>query len=211
MTPDVTLRTYAFLDRLQPQFAAFVASNVRGYLPVAGQASLYFEIEPAMALLGLTDVARKATSARPALQIIERAYGLLEIHDEDPAEVRAAGELMLDRIGCSESDRMKPSILASDVITRVDEHQAMLVNRMRKGSMLTSFETLYILEVHPAGYAALAANEAEKRVGIDVLHVVPYGAFGRLWLGGSEAEIREAEIAVRETLESVDGVVVAGR
>lgn len=191
---------------MQPQFAAFVGSNARGYLPVAGQAALYIEVEPAMALLGLTDVALKSTRVRPSLQIIERAYGLLEVHDEDPAEVREAGRQILDRMGRVESDRIKPSILSSDVITRIDDHHSMLVNRMRGGSMLESLETLWVLETHPAGYAVLAANEAEKHAPVDVLHVRPHGAFGRVWLGGSEAAIREAERIVTDALHAIDGV-----
>lgn len=203
---DIRLRSYAFLDRMQPQFAAFVASNVRGYLPVTGQAALYVEVEPAMSLLGLTDVALKNTRVRPSLQIIERAYGLLEVHDEDPAEVREAGRQILERMGKSENDRMRPQVLSCDVIERLEDHHAMLVNRMRGGSMLEHHETLLSLEVQPAGYAVLAANEAEKHSPVRLLHLRPYGAFGRLWMGGGEAEIREAERAAIRALETVEGV-----
>ncbi len=200
--PAVTLRSYAFLDRMQPQFAAFVASNARGYLPVPGQASLYVEVAPGMALLGLTDAALKATRVRPALQIVERAFGLLEVHDEDPAEVRAAGQHILDRMGRQESDRLPPNLVSMDVITRVDDHQAMLVNRMRQGAMLETLETMITIEVEPAGYAVLAANEAEKAAPIRLLHLRPYGAFGRVWLGGSEAEVFAARDAVRRAIDA---------
>jgi len=205
MTGDASLRSYVFLDRMQPQFTAFVASNVRGYLPVTGQAALYVEVEPAMALIPLLDRALKGTRVRPSLQIVERAYGLLEVHDEDPAQVREAGRQVLAHLGARESDRLKPRVLSSEVITQVDEHQIMLVNRMRKGAMLLSGETLFVLEVHPAGYAVLAANEAEKRAAVRLLHLRPYGAFGRVWLGGSEAEIRQAQQAVVRAIEEVHG------
>jgi hypothetical protein len=71
--------------------------------------------------------------------------------------------------------------------------------------MLRAGETLYTLEVHPAGYAAIAANEAEKRAAISVLELVSFGAVGRVWLGGAEEEIQQAARAVDEALASLPG------
>ncbi len=199
------LRTYTFIDVLQPQFTAFIASTARGYLPVAEQASLFVEIAPGMDINRVTDVALKRTNVRPALQVVERAYGLLEVHAFDQGEVREAGRAILDALGLKEKDRLKPVIKTAQQITNVDPYQAMLINRMRQGSMLLAGQTLYILEVHPAGYASIAANEAEKASPITIIHVQTSGAFGRLYLGGTEAEIAEAAAAVERALDGIEG------
>jgi hypothetical protein len=199
------LRAYTFIDVLQPQFTAFIASTARGYLPVAEQASLFVEIAPGMDINRVTDVALKRTNVRPAIQVVERAFGLLEVHSFDQGEVREAGRAILDSLGVKEKDRLKPVIKTTQMITNIDPYQAMLINRMRQGQMLIAGETLYILEVHPAGYAAIAANEAEKASPIRIVHVQPIGAFGRLYLGGSEAEIAEAAKAVQNALAAIDG------
>jgi hypothetical protein len=71
--------------------------------------------------------------------------------------------------------------------------------------MIVGGQTLYILEVHPAAYAALACNEAEKASPIRVLEMIAFGAFGRLWLGGAEAEIKVAAEAAEAALKKIDG------
>ena len=201
----VDLRTYIFLDSMQPQFASFVASTARGYLPVSGQAALYVEIAPGIAINRVTDIALKANDVRPALQVVERAFGVLEIHSDSQAEVLAAGQAMLDHLELTEQQRLKPRIMSSEVITGVDDYQTMLVNRMRQGNLLLGGETLYILETHPAAYAVIAANEAEKAAPIKLLEVRPIGAYGRLYLGGEEADIREAVVAAERALAGIDG------
>ena len=207
----VQLRAYTFLDSMQPQFASFVASTARGYLPVRGQAALYVEISPGIAINRVTDIALKATSVRPAVQVVERAFGLLEVHDESQAEVLEAGRHILSFLECKELDRLKPKLLTSEIITAVDDYQTMLINRNRQGMMLLGGETLYILEVHPAAYVTLAANEAEKASPIKLIHLQPYGAFGRLQLGGSESHIREAVTAIEGALDNVAGKPNEGR
>lgn len=107
--------------------------------------------------------------------------------------------------GRDETDRLAPRLLSAQTITGVDGHQAQLINRMRHGEMLLEGQTLYVLEVHPAGYAAILANEAEKAAPIRLLEVVTFGAFGRLWLGGYEAEIAEAAKAIEATLAATPG------
>ncbi len=202
---SIELRTYAFLDRMQPQFASFVASTARGYLPVAGQAALYVEIAPGIAVNRITDVALKSTGVRPAVQVVERAYGLLEVHSESQAEVLEAGRRMLEAIERREDERLKPRLLSTQVITDLDDHQTMLLNRGRGGSMVLGGQTIYILEVHPAGYATIAANEAEKASPISIIEIRPFGAYGRLYLAGTEAAIGEAAAAVEAALGSITG------
>ncbi len=199
------LRTFSYIDVLQPQLAGFLQTVAAGFLPLEQQASLFIEIAPGMAINELTDVALKQTRAIPGMQIVERAYGLLELHHFDQGEIRSAGEAMLGRLGLKPEDRLKPRVMTSQTITGIDGHQAALINRMRHGDMLSESQTLYILEVHPAGYAAIAANEAEKAGDISLLEVITFGAFGRLWLGGDEANIAEAAKAAEAVLADLPG------
>jgi hypothetical protein len=139
------------------------------------------------------------------MQIVERFFGLLEIHSPSQAEVRAAGAAILEDIGASESDRIKPRIASSQIIRRVDDHQAQLINRMRHGQMLIPGQTLYVLEMEPASYAPLAANEAEKAANINVLEVRSFGSLGRVYLGGEESDIDVGWRAAVGALEGLEG------
>ena len=199
------LRTYVHLDVMQPQFASYIATVSRGYLPVARQASLVVEIAPGMAINQVTDVALKATGVQPGVLVVERAYGLLEVHSFDQGDVQQAGEAILRNLELTRGDRLRPRVVSTQIITNVSDYQTMLINRTRYGSMWLGGQSLYILEVHPAGYAVLAANEAEKASPINLVEMRFFGAFGRLYLGGSEAEIREAAKAALASLETLDG------
>lgn len=201
----IDLRAFVFLDSLQPQLASYVASTAGGYLPVQGQASLWTEIAPGIAINRVTDVAQKATKVQPAVQVVERAYGLLEVHAFDQGTVVEAGRRILGFLEREETDRLEPRIVSSQMITSLSDYQAMIINRFRRGSMILGGQTLYILEVHPAAYAVLAANEAEKASPVTLVEVNSFGAFGRLYLGGTEARIREAAQAAEGALRSVEG------
>ncbi len=199
------LRTFIHLDVLQPQLAGFFQTVASGFQPLAGQAALLVEVAPGISVNSLTDAALKHTRVFPGMQIVERAYGLVEMHHFDQGDVRAAGEAILHRAELTEADRMAPEIISREIIHGIDGHQAMLVNRMRHGQLLLEGETLYVLEVAPAGYAALAANEAEKAANINLLEVVTFGQFGRLYLGGSEEEVAQAAAAAERALRAVAG------
>ncbi|MFA9563692.1 MAG: hypothetical protein ACERLM_03150 [Acidimicrobiales bacterium] len=205
MTTSIEIRSFAFLDSLQPQYAAFLGTVAQGFLPLAGDASLYVEVAPGIEINRLTDVALKATQVKPGMQIIERYYGLLEIHSPSQAETRAAGAAILDAVGLTEADRLKPKILSSQIIRRIDDHHAQLINRMRHGQMIVPGQTLYVLECEPAAYAALAANEAEKAADINVLEVRAAGAMGRVYLGGEERDIDVGWRAAVNALEGLGG------
>jgi len=205
------LRSYVFLDSLQPQMAAFVGSTARGFLPLAGDASLWVEISPGIEINRITDVALKATAVRPAVQVVERLYGLLEVHASDQAEVRTAGAAILEALDLAPEDRWKPTILTSQVIRKVDGHQTQLINRNRRGMMLVADQTLYIMEVEPAAYAVLAANEAEKAAEINIVEVRPFGSFGRVYLGGEERDIMAGYGAAEAAIEAVSGREGQGR
>ena len=125
-------------------------------------------------------------------------------------KVRSAGAAILAKLGLEEHGRLKPRIVSEQIITGIDGHHSALINRMRHGDMITDNQALYTLEVHPAAYAAIAANEAEKASPIHLLEVITFGAVGRLWLGGYEAEILEAQKAIVATLSATAGRANAG-
>lgn len=201
----VDLRTYIFLDSLQPQMASFISSISKGFLPVSDQASCVIEIAPGIEINRLTDVALKATNVLPGLQVVERAFGLLEVHSDDQGDARRAGEAVLEALGKKEEDRIKPKILTSQLIKNVADHHAQLVNRTRYGQMILKGETLYVLEVESAGYAYFAANEAEKGAAIKIVNVRGFGAYGRVYLSGEEADVVEAQAIIEARLADISG------
>jgi hypothetical protein len=205
---SITLRSFVFLDSLQPQLTSYVGKTSRGFLPVPEMASLWVEIAPGIAINRVTDNALKATKVVPAVQVVERAYGLLEVHEWDKGEVLSAGEEILTRLNLSESDRMKPRIVSSQIIRSVEAYQSQIINRNSRGNMILPGQSLFILECQPAAYITLAANEAEKAANIFLIDIRPFGAFGRLYLSGSEAEIDAAQEAAIAALEGIQGVEV---
>lgn len=208
---SIALRTFAFLDALQPQLATFMGKTSRGFLPVPGQASLWIEIAPGIAINRVTDAALKATSVQPAVQVVERAFGLLEVHHQDQGEVIQAGETVLKQLELTEASRMKPRMPTHQIIRAVEAYQTQIINRNSQGMMVLPGESLLILETEPAGYVVLAANEAEKAAEVSLVNVRPYGAFGRLYMSGSEAEIDAAAEAASLAINSVTGVEIKKR
>lgn len=202
---SLQLRTFIFLDSLQPQLASFIGKTAKGFLPLPNMASLYVEIAPGIAINRVTDVALKATKVAPAVQVVERAYGLLEIHEEDKGEVISAGRAILESMGLKEEDRLKPRVATNQIIRAIEPYQAQIINRNSQGMMILPGQSLFILETEPAGYVAFAANEAEKAARVFLVQVQPFGAFGRLWMSGPEAEIDAAAAAATAAIESVSG------
>ena len=199
------LRSYVFLDSLQPQHAAFLGTVAQGFLPLPGDASLWIEIAPGIEINRITDIAVKATNVRPGMQIIERLYGLLEVHSPSQADVLASGAAILEALGLKEEDRWKPRVLSSQVIHNIDPHHAQLINRMRHGHLLIARQSLFVLEVEPAAYAVIAANEAEKHAQISILEVRAFGSFGRIYLGGEERDVIAGSEAAIASLANVSG------
>ena len=201
----IELRSYVFIDNLQPQHAAYIGTVALGFLPLPGDTSLWKEISPGIEINRITDVALKSNSVRPGVQFVERLYGLLEIHSSRQGDTKAAGQAILQSLEVIESDRLKPRIISSQVIRNIDSHQAQLINRNRRGQMILGGQTLYVLEVQPAAYAALAANEAEKAALINILQIQAVGSFGRLYLGGEERDILAGSQAALEAMKNVSG------
>jgi hypothetical protein len=201
----IKLRTYVFLDSLQPQLASFIGKTARGFLPVPNQASLWVETAPGMAINRVTDTALKATKVAPAVQVVERAYGLLEVHADDKGQVVDAGKAILDGLGVQESDRIKPNVVTHEIIRAIEPYQAQIINRNSAGMMILPGQSLFLMETSPAGYVTFAANEAEKAANVFLVNIQPYGAFGRLYMSGSEAEIDAAAEAAQKAIDSIEG------
>ena len=201
----IELRSYVFLDNLQPQHAAYLGTIALGFLPLPGDTSLWVEISPGIEINRITDIALKATGVRPGVQIVERLYGLLEVHSSRQSETQEAGRAILAALGVRKEEGLKPRVISSQIIRNLDPHHTQLINRTRRGQMILAGQTLYVLEVQPAAYAALAANEAEKAALVNILDVLAVGSFGRLYLGGQEQDILAGSRAALAAIENING------
>ncbi len=202
---SVSLKSYTFLDSLQPQLVAHICSTCRGYWPVPYEAALYIETAPGMAIHKLLDRALKGTNVHPATIVVERAFGMVMLHSNDKGEVLQAGEIILEELGATESDRVKPTIPTFEIIRSIEPAHAQCVNKIRYGSMIVPGESLLIMETQPAAYISFAANEAEKAADVKLLECTSFGAYGRLYMSGGEAEIDSAAEAARAAIESITG------
>jgi hypothetical protein len=190
---------------MQPRYAAYEATVADGDIPLVGMAQLFVELAPGNEVYRVADAALKATSVRPGSQVVEREFGLLALHADDPEVVLEAGRVILDRLGLAVSDRLRPTIVSEEVITNITPFQAQLINRMRRGSLLVPGQTLLVVEVTPAAYILLAANEAERAAQVDIIDIRPVGRFGRLYISGDESNVREAQEGVRRGLSAIAG------
>jgi hypothetical protein len=201
----IELRSFTWIDVLQTQVAGFLGTVCAGDPPLPGDAALFIEVSPGMEINRVLDATLKDTACVPGLFVVERRFGVLQLHHRDHAQVREAGLRALRHLGVREEERMAPKITTNERITGVDPHQAQVINRMRHGNMQNPMDTLYVLETAPAGYALLAANEAEKAAEVDILEFRAIGAFGRVYLGGDDQSIRVAAEAAVGALRSLDG------
>ncbi len=199
------LRTYAYVDRLQPQFAAYLGTNMRGYLPVVGMAAAFIEIAPGLMINQVADAALKSAFVQPGLLVVERSFGILEFHSKNQADVKHAAGAVMKTLGCEENDRIKPKVLASEIIHKVNDYHAQVVNVSRLASLLIAGQDMYIMEVEPAVYISLAANEAEKNARITLVDVRLFGAVGRLYLSGKESDVERAAGAAEAAIRAVIG------
>lgn len=202
---SIELRGAVYIDKMQPQFAATVATNSHGFFPVAGESSFWLEVRPGIVINRLMDVALKSCDVKPGALVTERSYGTLEVHSPDQGMVRQAGALILKAAGVSESDALAPNVMTSEVIRKISDHHAMMINQTRAGMLVLGDDTLFTLEVNPAIYVVLAANEAEKASPIRLVGLGAEGAVGRLRLAGTDAEIDEAVKAVTRALQGIGG------
>ncbi|RMD62485.1 MAG: BMC domain-containing protein [Alphaproteobacteria bacterium] len=197
------LRSFIFIDQLQPQTLCYIASWMRGSLPRANMAAQIIEVAPGLDIEGLTDIALKHADVKAGILVVERQFGYLEFHSRSTAEVKASAEAVLDALGARPEDVTTPTILASKIITRIDHQHAFLINRNKLGSMILGGESLFVLEMRPASYAIIAANEAEKAANIKIVDYRMIGANGRVYISGDEAEVRNARGAAEEALRAL--------
>ncbi len=195
-----TIRSYIFIDQLQPKTMCYLGTFIRGVLPRTNMAAQVIEVQPGLDIEPLTDIAIKHVDVQPGLLVVERQFGYLEFHSHSTAAVKAAAEAILDHLGATEADAMKPEILASKIVKRVDNYHAFLINRNKAGSMILPGESLFVLEMQPAAYSILAANEAEKSADVKLVDYRMMGATGRLYLSGPEADVRAAARAAEGAL-----------
>ena len=204
--PRISLRTYVYIDSLQPQLAEYMATVSQGFLPVPGDACLWVEVSPGMAVHRLTDTALKATRVHLAQQVVERAYGSMVIHQRDQSDVREAGRVLLANMKADVQDRQTCRIAWHEVIRGMTPDHTVLINRQdRRGSMILPGQSMFVLETEPAGYIVYAANQAEKAANITLIDVRAVGAYGRLTLAGREGDIDEAAAAAIAAVENPAG------
>jgi len=196
------LRSFIFIDQLQPRTMCYLGTWIRGSLPRSGMAAQIIEVSPGLDIEPLTDVALKHAEVQAGILVVERQYGYLEIHSRSTSAVRAASSAVLEALGATEAQAMKPQILASKIVTRIDHMHAFLINRNKLGSLILAGESLFVLEMQPASYAILATNEAEKAADIKVVDYRMMGATGRVYLSGTESNIRAAATAAEEALRN---------
>jgi ethanolamine utilization microcompartment shell protein EutS len=196
------LRSFIFLDQLQPQTMCYLGSWIRGRLPRLGMAAQIIEIAPGLDIEALTDVALKHDDVQAGILVVERHFGYLEFHSRSTAAVQSAAAAVLDALGTTAATATRPQVLASRLVTNIDGQHAFLINRNKLGSMALPGESLFVLELQPASYAILATNEAEKAASVKVVDYRMIGATGRVYLAGLEADVRTASDAATLALET---------
>ena len=206
MASNLTIRALMQIDRLQPKFAAYNGATVRGSIPLAGDSILVGELAPGNEVFSLIDIALKASRVEATSQIVEREFGFFILRSPVNTEVTAAREAILNEIGMSLENRIKPRVESTQLINSVEPYQAQLLNQWASGSLIVPGQTLGIMECAPAAYVAIAANESEKRADIDIVEVRAVGRYGRLFITGSESSVEAAMEAAVEGINAVSGV-----
>lgn len=195
------LRSFIFLDQLQPQTMCYLGTWIKGALPRSDVAAQIIEVAPGLDIEQITDIALKNTDVQAGILVVERQFGYLELHSRSTEAVRSAGAAVLDALDARASDAIRPTVLAAQIISRIDAQHAFLINRNKIGSMALPGESLFVLEMQPASYAILATNEAEKAASIKVVDYRMIGATGRVYLTGPESDVRAAAEAAQQALQ----------
>jgi hypothetical protein len=205
----VELRVYLPIPDLQAQFAAYLGTptRARGYPPIEGEHALIVEVAPALAIERIIDLALKAVpEVEPGIHFVERQFGVLEVHAPDPEDVERAGAAILEGIGATAQDTLRPRLLYMDVIETITDQHAVIINRNREASMVLPGQTLLVVEMAPALFAAVAANAAEQVApALTLVSVSMIGAAGRVYLAGSTSDIVKAREEIVRVLEAVTG------
>ena len=203
------LRVFLTIEKLQPQFAAYMGTptRARGYPPYAGQHALIIEVAPGLMIERVMDLALKADpDLEPGILFVERQFGILEIHGSAKEKLLAAGRAVLEGLGLTEGDQLAPRILFTDVIEGIADQHAVIINRNRQASMVMPGETLLVCEMVPALYAAIAANVAEQVApALTLVDVQMIGAAGRLYMSGRTTDVETGLAEIERVLAGIDG------
>lgn len=199
------LRTFVLVDQMQPQYAAFTGKRTLGMIPIEGDAQIYMEISPAAEVYRVMDIALKTTNVQPGYLNMGREYGFLEIHSSHQEAVKYTGEKALESLELTETDRIKPRVLSANLTTGIHPYEAQLINARNAGGLILAHQTICVIEVVPAAYIVLAANEAEKAARITLNHYTSNGAYGRLMISGTESAVRQSRDAAIQAIESLEG------
>jgi hypothetical protein len=198
------MRTYTFIDSLQPQLAQYIAKDNKVYDPAEYDAALFLEIAPAMEIHSMIDMALKNTKVRLGSVVTERVYGLMQIQHEDQGEVQQAGKAVLDATGLTEGDRSAVKLITNKTIRSVEQDQAIFFTGTGRGNMVVAGESVLIMETSPAAYLGIICNEGLKAARVNLNMIRPFGATGRMILNGPEAEIDYAAEAAAKTIEGIN-------
>lgn len=198
------LRTFIFIDQMQPQLAQFIAKDNRVYDPKEYDAAILLELAPAMEIHRMIDLALKATNVRLGSVVTERVFGLMQIQHEDQGEVKEAGDAVLRQAGLTPKDRTRVELVTNMVIRGIEQDHAIYFTGTSKGNMVLAGESVFILEVAPAAYLTVSCNEALKAGNVKLINMVPFGATGRLVMSGPEAEIDVAAAAAVKVLDDLN-------
>ncbi|HPN29729.1 MAG TPA: hypothetical protein PKY81_02110 [bacterium] len=196
------LISYIYIDKMQPQFAALTAAQADGDIPTSGMAAMWIEIQPGIEINKVLDIAVKTASVRPAVLLEEREYGIVEFHSFSQDDVLTSGNKILETYNLTSQNAKKPEVLTSQIITNISDYHAQIINRKAEGSLLIPGQSLYILEVQPACWSTIAANEAEKAIDINLIHYRYRGRYGRLHLSGTESQVLAAKNAIDALLNA---------
>lgn len=197
------LRSYVFIDRLQPRTLCYLGATSKGSLPRSEMSTLLLDVTPALDIEQLTDVALKSVNIQPSLLQLDSRGGWLGLHGDSSDEVRAAADTLLTELGADTNSLKPPKIVNSKVVSRVDAAHAFMINRQKSGCLCVPGESLFMLDCQPATYALLAANEAEKAADVKIVDVRITGSQGRLFLSGKDANIRAAAEAAETALKKL--------
>ena len=207
--PQIQLRVYLPIHDLGRQFAAAMGTptRARAYPPMEHDHALIVEVAPGLAIERVIDLAlKRVPDVDPGIHFVERQFGVLEVHAADADAVARAGEAILDGIGARKEDALRPRILYADVIEDVTDMHAVIINRVREASMVLPGQTLLVVEMAPALFAAVAANAAEHVApALTLVSVSMIGAAGRVYLAGSTSDIVRAREEIVRVLEGVTG------
>lgn len=199
------LRALVRIDRMGPQYAAYLALMAQGSLPLPEMSQLLVEVTPSSLVFSIGDAAFKACAVQSAGTLVERDFGLVELHAKRTDTVLEARDAVLRSLGMELADRELPKLVSSQRISALDAYHSHLFNKVRRGAWTLPGDTLSIVEVTPAAYAYLIANEIEKATGMELVRVAGTGLFGRVIAAGTEAQAEVAERITEQVIASVAG------